>query len=370
MIKSNKLINATIVSSVMLMNAAPNVLADEVANTDMQLNIVATEDGKNASLSIKNANTATSFKLELKINGDVEYKELKFDALIEEDENSQCVVAYNEDTKVLSIEVTSDVELVKDGVLNIGTLIVEGANEAEYKITDTNGIVIVTPSSDEVKDDDLEEVGDVSIKINKVDTPPTDGEGEEEGEDTTTPPTNNDGTTNKPSTEGENTNKPSTEGENTTTPNKDVEVVQGTDGYKLVTPKTKDALDNVIREILKVDSTAKIVEIKEDTKNYTYKVRVKKVTKDTNQYDYVNIKVSKDISDKKELPGIAMDLTTQNNTTNNNTNNTTDKNDGNTEKPQTGDNSVVEILGYTSATVLSAAGLVVLNKKKKEIDEK
>lgn len=406
--KTTKILSIAIVSSALLTTVAVGLTgnANNVNNTnnvDMQLGINANEDGKSAKLSVHNVSMTSAFDLSIKIEGDVEFKNIEFTDYIKQ--NAITKVNYNESSKILNIVVTSNVDLAKGGILEVGTIIVDGANDVEYKIFDNSvsghpSIRMVTPTYDEISDKDLEEIGDTTITIgNVIQTPPIDE----------VPPTDGGGNEKPPANEEEKPQEPPTN-EDTGAPSEDIEITEGKDGYKLVIPKTKEALDTVIKAILEKDSSAKIVDIKEDSLYYIYRVKYKKIVKTDSEYDYIDIKVSKVISDKEGLPGIDIEDSNNqnqgsgttkpgngndntgsgNNNTgsgNNNSNsgsgnsnsgssnennnsstgNTGSSNNENVERPQTGDESVGAMIIMALASI---GGLIFINKKKnKEVNK-
>ena len=407
----NKLNKLTKMAVVSLSLASTSIMSFANNNTDMQLNIDSNEDGKSSNISIYNASSSNSFELKLKIEGNVDFKSIDFSDHLKQ--NAILKSKYNNTSKILDITATSTVDLVKGGILNIGTLNIEGSDGTTYSIKDTNGITMVNSTYDEIKDNNLEEVGKTSITVGVKTELPEDNEEETipPVEDTTpedstpggtTPPSvdggnngnednNGDGNNN----ENEGTNKPSTD---------NIETSQSSDGTKLLIPKTKDALTTIINNILATDKDAKIVDIKEDSTYYLYRVKYKNNTRNNSTYNYVDIKVSKEISDKKELPGISVENTNStpdnNNTGNNNNNNSGNNNTGNNnnnsgsnntgnsnsgsnntgsnssgsnnnsntssdsnKKPQTGDFASI---GYIATALFSASTLGILNKKKKK----
>ena len=250
---------------------------------DMQLGLTAKDDGKAVDLSIYNASMANAFQLSLKLEGDVVYKGIEFNEDIKA--NGIVNVSYDEATKVIDIVVTSDVDLVKGGILDIGTLIVDGDDGVEYSVNDNvvSGkptIVMVTPTYDEVCDFDLEEVGDTTISIpdNNIVTPPDTDDGDN----------GNGGGIEKPSN--------------------GVDVAEGLDGVKILTPKTQSDLNIILSEILKKDADAKVVNIHETSTYYLYRVRFKDTIGNAIADANVEIKVLKSISATEGLPGLAEDL--------------------------------------------------------------
>ena len=444
--KVNKLLSTVVVSSALIttVTVATSSSANNIRNVnnaDMQLGITANNGGKSAKLSVHNVNMTNAFDLNIKIEGDVEFKNLEFSDYI--NQNAITKVNYNENSKVLNIVVTSDVDLAKGGVLEIGNIVVDGANDVEYKILDNSGITIVTPIYDEICDKDLEEIGNTQITIGATIQPPVEDEGDAE-QNPQEPPVNGDDTTNPPTEEppisGDDITTPEQpdvpegdNGDNTTpekppvdedisAPTEDIEVTEGKDGYKVITPKTEDALKAVINAILGADSDAKIVDVKEEPSCYIYRVKYKKVTKSDSNYGYIDIKVSKDIRAEQGLPGIETEKpndqkpendTTQkpennnngstggsNNSTggsssggeatkpnggsagsvnnnssssngnnnagsnNSNTGNTGSSSNGSTNNPQTGDDSLSTIIISSILGISSIVGLIFVNKKK------
>lgn len=256
---------------------------------DMQLGLTAKDDGKAVDLSIYNASMANAFQLSLKLEGDVVYKGIEFNEDIKA--NGIVNVSYDEATKVIDIVVTSDVDLVKGGILDIGTLIVDGDDGVEYSVNDNvvSGkptIVMVTPTYDEVCDFDLEEVGDTTISIpdNNTVTPP-DTDDTDDGDN------------------GDNGN-----GGGIEKPSNGVDVAEGLDGVKILTPKTQSDLNIILSEILKKDADAKVVNIHETSTYYLYRVRFKDTIGNAIADANVEIKVLKSISATEGLPGLAEDL--------------------------------------------------------------
>lgn len=250
---------------------------------DMQLGLTAKDGGKAVDLSIYNASMSNAFQLSLKLDGDVVYKGIEFNEDIKA--NGIVNVSYDEATKVIDIVVTSDVDLVKGGILDIGTLIVDGADGVEYSVNDNvvSGkptIVMVTPTYDEVCDFDLEEVGDTTISISD--------------NNTVTPPDTDD---------GDNGN-----GGGIEKPSNGVDVAEGLDGVKILTPKTQSDLNIILSEILKKDADAKVVNIHETSTYYLYRVRFKDTIGNAIADANVEIKVLKSISATEGLPGLAEDL--------------------------------------------------------------
>lgn len=454
--KSKKILSTVAVSSALLTTVAvaTSVSANNVSNAnnvDMQLGITADNNGRSAKLSVHNVNMTNAFDLDIKIEGDVEFKNLDFTDNIKQ--NAITKVNYDESLKVLNIVVTSDTDLAKGGILEIGNIVVDGAKDAEYKILDNNsGITMITPTYDEISDNDLQEIGDIQITVGENVQPPVEDDGDTElppvnGDDTATPPSEGD-TELPPVDEEQNPQEPPTNGDDTVTPptggtendtegeekppvnedvsvpTEDIEVTEGQDGYKIVTPKTKDALGAVINAILAQDTSAKIIDIKEEPSYYVYKVKYKKTAKSDSEYGYLYVKVSKTISDKEGLPGIdvekpndqnqgnettspdngntgagttnpdsgntgngkpdndgntseengSIDSDGNNNSGNSSTGNNTNSNSNNsgetsdnentTENPKSGDNSILGFLGL--GAIASGALFVNLRKKNKK----
>ena len=220
------------------------------------------------------------------MEGDVVYKGIEFNEDIKA--NGIVNVSYDEATKVIDIVVTSDVDLVKGGILDIGTLIVDGDDGVEYSVNDNvvSGkptIVMVTPTYDEVCDFDLEEVGDTTISI--------------PDNNTVTPPDTDD------TDDGDNGN-----GGGIEKPSNGVDVAEGLDGVKILTPKTQSDLNIILSEILKKDADAKVVNIHETSTYYLYRVRFKDTIGNAIADANVEIKVLKSISATEGLPGLAEDL--------------------------------------------------------------
>lgn len=349
--KYSKIIGTVVVSSALLstniVGIAINNDSRDVDTVDMQLDLAAKEDGKSVHLSILNASMSNSFQLSLKLNGDVEYKNIEFSKVIKD--NGIANVDYNEVNKVITIVVTSDVDLVKGGVLDIGTLVVEGAEGVEYSINDnvvsgTPTITMVTPTYDEVCDFDLDEVGDTKISIATKDTQEPDDE-EIEGEDGKED-TDNDvgegteddntveddkeedkenGGANGGTTEEDDKEDSDVGNEEEESPSIDVEVSVGTDGIKIITPKSEKGLEDLLSEILNKDANAKIVSVKEESDYFIYRIRMKNTVSKANTISrttdsiYIDVKVAKSIKADKGLPGIEMDISDNENNDNNNT---------------------------------------------------
>lgn len=284
--RSSKLIGTVMVSSALLSTSVigmANNNSKAMDTVDMQLGLTAKDDGKAVDLSIYNASMANAFQLSLKLEGDVVYKGIEFNEDIKA--NGIVNVSYDEATKVIDIVVTSDVDLVKGGILDIGTLIVDGDDGVEYSVNDNvvSGkptIVMVTPTYDEVCDFDLEEVGDTTISI--------------PDNNTVTPPDTDD---------GDNGN-----GGGIEKPSNGVDVAEGLDGVKILTPKTQSDLNIILSEILKKDADAKVVNIHETSTYYLYRVRFKDTIGNAIADANVEIKVLKSISATEGLPGLAEDL--------------------------------------------------------------
>lgn len=284
--RSSKLIGTVMVSSALLSTSVigmANNNSKAMDTVDMQLGLTAKDDGKAVDLSIYNASMANAFQLSLKLEGDVVYKGIEFNEDIKA--NGIVNVSYDEATKVIDIVVTSDVDLVKGGILDIGTLIVDGDDGVEYSVNDNvvSGkptIVMVTPTYDEVCDFDLEEVGDTTISI--------------PDSNTVTPPDTDD---------GDNGN-----GGGIEKPSNGVDVAEGLDGVKILTPKTQSDLNIILSEILKKDADAKVVNIHETSTYYLYRVRFKDTIGNAIADANVEIKVLKSISATEGLPGLAEDL--------------------------------------------------------------
>lgn len=341
--KYSKIVGTVVASSALLSTsivgiALNNNSSKAIDTVDMQLNLAAKEDGKSVDLSILNASMSNSFQLSLKLNGDVKYKNIEFSKAIMD--NGIANVDYNEANKVITIIVTSDVDLVKGGVLEIGTLIVEGAEGVEYSINDnvvtgSPTITMVTPTYDEVCDDDLEEVGDTTIRIPSKDDEEDSNDNEEgnveEGEDS------EDGTVGGGTVEDEEDNEDSgttedgddedvTEDEDNNDgdgsiedddekPFIDVDISIGVDGIKIITPNSEEGLEKLLLEILKQDANAKIVSIKEESDYYIYRVKMKNTNTKSTDSIYIDVKVAKSIKSDVGLPGI--DLETSDGTTDN-----------------------------------------------------
>lgn len=290
--RSSKLIGTVMVSSALLSTSVigmANNNSKAMDTVDMQLGLTAKDDGKAVDLSIYNASMANAFQLSLKLEGDVVYKGIEFNEDIKA--NGIVNVSYDEATKVIDIVVTSDVDLVKGGILDIGTLIVDGDDGVEYSVNDNvvSGkptIVMVTPTYDEVCDFDLEEVGDTTISIpdNNTVTPP-DTDDTDDGDN------------------GDNGN-----GGGIEKPSNGVDVAEGLDGVKILTPKTQSDLNIILSEILKKDADAKVVNIHETSTYYLYRVRFKDTIGNAIADANVEIKVLKSISATEGLPGLAEDL--------------------------------------------------------------
>lgn len=286
--RSSKLIGTVVVSSALLSTSIIGIAANNsraMDTVDMQLGISAKEGGKAVDLSIYNASMANSFQLSLKLDGDVVYKGIEFNEDIKA--NGIANVSYDEDKKVIDIVVTSDVDLVKGGILDIGTLIVEGADGVEYTVNDnvvsgSPTITMVTPTYDEVCDFDLDEIGDTTITIS---------------DNTTVIP---------PDTDGDNGGNGN--GGGIEIPTTGVDVVEGLDGVKILTPKTQSDLNIVISEILKKDANAKVVNIHETSTYYLYRVRFKDTIGNATADAHIEIKVLKSISSTEGLPGLSEDL--------------------------------------------------------------
>lgn len=284
--RSSKLIGTVMVSSALLSTSVigmANNNSKAMDTVDMQLGLTAKDGGKAVDLSIYNASMSNAFQLSLKLDGDVVYKGIEFNEDIKA--NGIVNVSYDEATKVIDIVVTSDVDLVKGGILDIGTLIVDGADGVEYSVNDNvvSGkptIVMVTPTYDEVCDFDLEEVGDTTISISD--------------NNTVTPPDTDD---------GDNGN-----GGGIEKPSNGVDVAEGLDGVKILTPKTQSDLNIILSEILKKDADAKVVNIHETSTYYLYRVRFKDTIGNAIADANVEIKVLKSISATEGLPGLAEDL--------------------------------------------------------------
>ena len=284
--RSSKLIGTVMVSSALLSTSVigmANNNSKAMDTVDMQLGLTAKDGGKAVDLSIYNASMSNAFQLSLKLDGDVVYKGIEFNEDIKA--NGIVNVSYDEATKVIDIVVTSDVDLVKGGILDIGTLIVDGDDGVEYSVNDNvvSGkptIVMVTPTYDEVCDFDLEEVGDTTISISD--------------NNTVTPPDTDD---------GDNGN-----GGGIEKPSNGVDVAEGLDGVKILTPKTQSDLNIILSEILKKDADAKVVNIHETSTYYLYRVRFKDTIGNAIADANVEIKVLKSISATEGLPGLAEDL--------------------------------------------------------------
>lgn len=284
--RSSKLIGTVMVSSALLSTSVigmANNNSKAMDTVDMQLGLTAKDGGKAVDLSIYNASMSNAFQLSLKLDGDVVYKGIEFNEDIKA--NGIVNVSYDEATKVIDIVVTSDVDLVKGGILDIGTLIVDGDDGVEYSVNDNvvSGkptIVMVTPTYDEVCDFDLEKVGDTTISISD--------------NNTVTPPDTDD---------GDNGN-----GGGIEKPSNGVDVAEGLDGVKILTPKTQSDLNIILSEILKKDADAKVVNIHETSTYYLYRVRFKDTIGNAIADANVEIKVLKSISATEGLPGLAEDL--------------------------------------------------------------
>lgn len=422
-------------------NNAKNTRSTYADTVDMQLNIDTNENGKISNLSIYNASSSNAFQLKLKIDGDVDFKGIDFSDHLKQ--NAITKSNFDKSSKILDITATSDVDLVKGGVLDIGTLTIEGSDDITYTIKDTEGIIMTNSTYDEIADDNLEEIGDTSITIgvktelpeedDEEDVAPPDGddseddnnddtvppveddkeednggvippvedeedtvppvEDDKDDEEETVPPVDDDKDDTVPPVEDDKDEIPSpnpnpsptpTPGDETEDEDKlpstdnNIEESQSSDGTKLLIPKTKDALNTILERILAMDKDAKIVDIKETSEYFIYRVKYKNNARDNSEYTYVDIKVSKDISDKKELPGIAFEDTNttpdndnggnnNNNNNNNNTNSDDDKETDSNKKPQTSDSSAI---GYIAGAGLSAVALWFLNRKKKNNNKK
>ena len=349
--KYSKIVGTVVASSALLSTSIVGIALNNSSKTidtvDMQLSLDAKENGKSVDLSILNASMSNSFQLSLKLNGDVKYRDIILSKVITD--NGIVNVGYDEASNVITIVVTSDVDLVKGGVLEIGTLVVEGADGVEYSINDnvvsgSPTITMVTPTYDEVCDFDLDEVGDTKISISNNDVQePDDEETEDEDTDNSVGEGTEDGNTdeddNKEDNEEDNgvvggTDEDDKENGGTTEeddkedsdvdneeeekPSIDVEVSVGTDGIKIITPKSEKGLEDLLSEILKKDANAKIVSIKEESDYYLYRIKMKNTNTKSTDSIFIDVKVAKSIKADEGLPGI--DLEVSGDDTNNDSN--------------------------------------------------
>lgn len=349
--KYSKIVGTVVASSALLSTSIVGIALNNSSKTidtvGMQLSLDAKEDGKSVDLSILNASMSNSFQLSLKLNGDVKYRDIILSEVITD--NGIVNVDYDEASNVITIVVTSDVDLVKGGVLEIGTLVVEGADGVEYSINDnvvsgSPTITMVTPTYDEVCDFDLDEVGDTKISISNNDVQePDDEETEDEDTDNSVGEGTEDGNTdeddNKEDNEEDNgvvggTDEDDKENGGTTEeddkedsdvdneeeekPSIDVEVSVGTDGIKIITPKSEKGLEDLLSEILKKDANAKIVSIKEESDYYLYRIKMKNTNTKSTDSIFIDVKVAKSIKADEGLPGI--DLEVSGDDTNNDSN--------------------------------------------------
>lgn len=339
--KYSKIVGTVVASSALLSTSIVGIALNNSSKTidtvDMQLSLDAKEDGKSVDLSILNASMSNSFQLSLKLNGDVKYRDIILSEVITD--NGIVNVDYDEASNVITIVVTSDVDLIKGGVLEIGTLVVEGADGVEYSINDnvvsgSPTITMVTPTYDEVCDFDLDEVGDTKISISNNDVQePDDEETEDEDTDNSVGEGTEDGNTdeddNKEDNEEDNgvvggTDEDDKENGGTTEeddkedsdvdneeeekPSIDVEVSVGTDGIKIITPKSEKGLEDLLSEILKKDANAKIVSIKEESDYYLYRIKMKNTNTKSTDSIFIDVKVAKSIKADEGLPGIDLEV--------------------------------------------------------------
>lgn len=314
--KYSKIVGTVVASSALLSTSIVGIALNNSSKTidtvGMQLSLDAKEDGKSVDLSILNASMSNSFQLSLKLNGDVKYRDIILSEVITD--NGIVNVDYDEASNVITIVVTSDVDLVKGGVLEIGTLIVEGAEGVEYSINDnvvsgSPTITMVTPTYDEVCDFDLDEVGDTKISISNNDVQePDDEETEDEDTDNSVGGGTEDGNTDEDDNEDDNKEDSDVDNEEEEKPSIDVEVSVGTDGIKIITPKSEKGLEDLLSEILKKDANAKIVSIKEESDYYLYRIKMKNTNTKSTDSIFIDVKVAKSIKADEGLPGIDLEV--------------------------------------------------------------